>query len=187
MTLLALGLLIWIGVHLFPSVAPGSRDRLMQRLGNAYMGIFALLILTGLVLIVLGWRSAIPTYFYFPPMGLRHAAMLVVVIGFVLVVAASFPTRIKRYIRHPQLTGVLLWALAHLSVNGDSRSILLFGAIAAWCLVSMWTINRRDGEWVTPEITGGWWRDALIPVIGIVLAVLAVKFHRYLAGIPLMT
>ena len=29
--------------------------------------------------------------------------------------------------RHPQLTAVIVWAVAHLLVNGDLASIVLFG------------------------------------------------------------
>jgi len=101
-------------------------------------------------------------------------------------VAASFPTRIKRILRHPQLTGVLLWAIAHLLLNGDSRSVLVFGAVAVWTLISMVMINRRDVTWVKPEIAGGWHREIIIMVIGLVISALAVRFHQYLSGIPLI-
>jgi uncharacterized membrane protein len=188
MLLISLGLLLWIFVHLFPSLAPGARNQLVARMGlNPYKGIFSLLIIAGVLLIVLGWRATDPVYFYHPPPGMRHGAMLLVVIGFILMVAASFPkTRIKRFLRHPQLTGVLLWAIAHLFVNGDSRSLLVFGSIAAWCVVSMLLINRRDGAWIKPAVVQGWGREALIPVIGIALSLLVVRFHQYLSGIPLV-
>jgi uncharacterized membrane protein len=34
-------------------------------------------------------------------------------------------------VRHKQLTGVKAWAVAHLLVNGDLASILLFGGLLA--------------------------------------------------------
>ncbi|MCG7869144.1 MAG: NnrU family protein [Candidatus Thiodiazotropha taylori] len=188
MTLLLIGLTLWAGVHLFPSLLPQVRDDLIKRIGDGpYQGLFALLILTGVVLIVFGWRGTVPTQVYAPPAGLRHAAMLLVVIGFILMAAASFPrTRVKRLIRHPQLTGVLLWALAHLLANGDSRSLLLFSVMAIWTVVSMLLINRRDGAWVKPETTMAWYGELLVVVVGVGIAALVVRFHVYLAGVPLI-
>ncbi|MGB5440077.1 MAG: NnrU family protein, partial [Gammaproteobacteria bacterium] len=161
MSMLATGLLIWVVVHLFPSLLPKQRQKLISSIGDkAYQGIFALCILAGLLLMVFGWRSAIPTPVYTPLAELREPAMLLVVIAFVLLVAASFPsTRIKRVIRHPQLSGVLLWAIAHLLLNGDSRSLLLFPVLGVWSLVSMLTINRRDGIWIKPGKPDGWSQD----------------------------
>ena len=49
-------------------------------------------------------------------------------------------------IRHPQLTAVKLWALAHLLVNGDSASLLLFGGLLVWAAVEVVIINKQDGK-----------------------------------------
>ncbi len=188
MAMLISGLSIWIVVHLFPSVAPATRQHLISRMGNGpYQAVFALLLIAGLLLIIFGWRNAVPDHVYTPLAALRHPAMLLVVIGFILMVAASFPTRIKRVLRHPQLTGVLIWATAHLLLNGDSRSVLVFGALALWTVVSMLMINRRDGAWVKPEISGGWGREILIVVIGLVISAVALRFHHYLSGVALIS
>lgn len=188
MAMLIAGLAIWIAVHLFPSVAPASRQQLVTRLGNGpYQAIFSLLLIAGLLLIIFGWRNTVPDHVYTPLSALRHPAMLLVVIGFILMVAASFPTRIKRVLRHPQLTGVLLWAIAHLLLNGDSRSVLVFGALAVWTVVSMLMINRRDGAWVKPDIASGWGREVVIVIIGLVISAIAVRFHHYLSGVVLIT
>ena len=188
MWMLGIGLLIWVVVHLFPSVFPAARQSLITRLGNmTYQGVFALCILAGLLLIIFGWRNAVPTQVYTPPVALREPGMLLVVVGFILMAAANFPaTRIKRFIRHPQLTGVLLWAIAHLLMNGDSRSLLVFAVIGLWAPVSMLTINHRDGIWTRPDPPAGWTPEIIIVAAGIAVAALAVYFHEYLAGIPLV-
>jgi uncharacterized membrane protein len=186
MTYLVSGIFLWIVVHLFPSVAPAARERLVSRLGeHPYKGAFSLLILGALALMIYGWRHSVPVHVYLPAATLQPLGMLLTVVGFVLIVAASFPTRIKRVVRHPQLSGVLLWALAHLMLNGDSRSVTLFSALGAWCVVSMLTINRRDGPREQPAVPG-WGTEVAIVAIALVLVALVVYFHQYLSGVPLL-
>jgi uncharacterized membrane protein len=181
------GLLLWIGVHLFPAMAPATKQRIVARVGNpAYQGLFALLVMIGLLLIVFGWRGALPIQLYTPAMDMRHLGILVATLGILLFVASNFPSRLKRVIRHPQLTGVLLWSLAHLIANGDSRSLTVFGALAAWSIVSMLAINRRDGAWVKPAPGMGWGMEVVMALIGLAVAVLLVRFHQYLSGIALI-
>ena len=186
--MLSIGLLVWVAVHLFPSVLPVMRESLITRMGNmVYQGVFALCILAGLLLIVFGWRNAVPTQVYVPPAAMREPGILLVVAGFILMAASNFPaTRIKRFIRHPQLSGVLLWAIAHLLMNGDSRSLLVFAVIGLWAVVAMLTINRRDGAWIRPDPPAGWVPEILILAAGIALAALTGYFHQYLAGVPLI-
>ena len=188
MTMLSIGLLIWVTVHLFPSVLPNKRQSLIGRLGNnAYQGIFALLILASLLLIVFGWRTSVPTHLYAPVDALRLPAILLIYVGFILMVAANFPaTRFKQIIRHPQLTGVFIWAIAHFMMNGDSRSVLLFSVIATWCVVSVLTINHREGVWIKPDTTAGWGKETGIVLAGIVISAIMIYFHSYVSGIQLL-
>ncbi len=189
MILLISGVLIWTVVHLFPSLAPNTRKALISKLGEMpYQGLFAVCILMGLGMIILGWRSMVPLHIYQPVPALRHFAMLLVVFGLILMAAANFSTtRVKLYIRHPQLSGVLLWAIAHILANGDSRSLILFSAIAVWTVVSMITINRRDGVWQKPESVMPLYKESIIVIVGVVIAAVVIRFHVYLSGIPLVT
>jgi uncharacterized membrane protein len=186
MSLLILGLLIWIGVHLIPSVARPFRARLIERLDEQkYQGLFALGILTSMALIIFGWRSATPTLVYAAPAWGRMAAIVLVYPALVLFIASGLPTNIKRVIRHPQLTGVLVWSIGHLLANGDSRSLVLFGGMGAWALVAMTTINRRDGEWTRPEATPV--SGDLKPIlIGAVAYAILLLVHPYLSGMSAM-
>jgi uncharacterized membrane protein len=187
MSMIYAGLFLWIAIHLFPSVTPAGKQQVIAKIGDkAYQGIISVLILCGLLLIIFGWRNATPEFIYNPPVGIRHVAMLIAVAGIILFISANFPTRIKRFIRHPQLSGVLLWSIAHLLLNGDSRSVTVFGALAAWSLISMFTINRREGNWVKPEPGKGWWLEAVIIIVGLVVSAVIVRFHQYLSGISLI-
>ena len=146
MVWLLLGVLVWSVVHASKSAAPGLRAGLVQRLReDPYKGLFSLAILLSVVLMVVGWRAATPTPVYAPPAWGHAAALPLMIVALVLLVASAVPTNIKRVVRHPQLTGVALWALAHLLANGDRRSIVLFAGIGIWALLEMVLINRREG------------------------------------------
>ena len=102
-----------------------------------------------LVLMVWGYRAAafLPVYTPLPGMGhLNNTLMLIAV--FLFGVGGTKGGLYPR-IRHPMLIGVVVWAVAHLLVNGDTPSFVLFGGIAVWALVSMALINRA-GPWVVP-------------------------------------
>ena len=186
MTLLITGVLLWALVHLTPSVAQPLKQSLVGKLGeNGYKGVFSLLLLLAIALIVFGWRSIEqPQYLYFLPLWTRHLGMLLVVIGFILMGAANYATRIKRIIRHPQLTGFILWAVAHLMMNGDSRSIVLFGGFAIWAVLEIIFINRRDTGWVKPEAPG-WGVEIRGVVISLLVVGLFIFIHPWIAGVAI--
>ncbi len=184
MGLLVLGILLFTGVHLVPSLAPGLRGALVQRLGeNGYKGLFSLSLLLGMGLIVLGWRSTLPSLVYLPPAGLYPLALTLMVLAFLLMVISGRPSRLKQVLRHPQLTGVFLWGLGHLLVNGEQRSVLLFGALALWAVVEMIAINRRDGAWVKPG-PAPWSTDLISVVITGVVVAVVIFIHPWIAGVP---
>ena len=186
MGLLITGLLIWSLVHLTPSLAAPLRQKLITQLGDkVYKLLFAVLIFTALALIVLGWRSTLPSHLYQLPGFTRHIAMLLVLIAFVLFGASNYPSRIKQFIRHPQLTGVVVWAFAHLVMNGDSRSVLLFGSMGLWAILEIILINRREGEWVKQPVPG-WARELRGLAISLVVFVVVVMLHPYMTGVSII-
>ena len=186
MTLLTLGVLLWAVTHLMLSVAPSVKQSIAAKTGdNGFKGIFSLTMLVALALIISGWRSIEqPDYLYTLPLWTRHLGMLLVLIGFLLFVASGQPSRIKQYLRHPQLTGVIFWAAAHLMMNGDSRSVVLFGGLGLWAILEIIFINRRDGDWVKPEIPP-LSQDIKILVITAVVFAIAVAAHPWLAGVAI--
>ncbi|WP_428774527.1 NnrU family protein [Vibrio sp.] len=185
MLYLLLGLLLWSVVHLFPSVSVAGKASIVSRYGElAYKGVFSVLILLSLILIVVGWRSSIPTLLYVLPEFGRLLTLILMIFAFVLFVASKLPTNIKQLIRHPQLASVIVWAVAHLLANGDSRSVLLFGGLGVWAAVEMVLINKREGQWVKPE-RAGWFQDAICLVVGIVVFAVVIFLHPYLSGVSL--
>ena len=140
MILLVLGLALWWAAHLFKRLAPGPR----LAMGEAGKGAVAVAVVASVVLMVIGYRGADYVSLWEPPAFLRHINNLLMLLAFYLYAASGMKTRIARVIRHPQLTGFKTWAVAHLLVTGDLASVVLFGGLLAWAVVSVITINRTE-------------------------------------------
>jgi uncharacterized membrane protein len=185
MTLLILGLLLWTLVHLLPSAGRGVHTKLALKLGEGgYKGLFSLAILSALALIIVGWRSAQPSFVYVPMEQARSITYVLMLLAVSLFIGSTMQIHLRRALRHPQLLAVLLWSCAHLLSNGDSRSMVLFSGMAVWSVASMYFINRRDGAWSRPTING-WamdivWLAASIGIYGGLMWV-----HPWLAGVSL--
>jgi uncharacterized membrane protein len=193
MTLLLLGLVIFIGTHL-STTARGNRKALVARLGEGgYRSIYSLLSLIGIVLIVIGYgqyRASGYIPVWEPPVFTRHLALLLVWFAFVAFAAAYLPGRIRARLKHPMLAGVKIWAFAHLLANGDLGSIVLFGSFLAWAVVARISTRYRDEVVVhggPAAAPAGWRNDVLAVVIGTV-AYLAFAFwlHPWLIGVPVL-
>ena len=183
MTILIAGLLLFACAHLFPSVFSASRNKLATRLGsNAYRGLFSLLIVTSLVLIVIGWRSTAPAFVYDPPFAGGIVTSLVILIAFILFVASQTRSNIKRLARHPQMLAVILWSVAHLLVNGDMRSVLLFGGMGTWAVLEIVFCNRRDGSWQKPAPAPRIWDIATV-AFGATAFVILALLHETLFNV----
>ena len=186
MVLLVLGILLFAGVHFVPSLAPGLKASWLARLGeNGYKGTFSVLLLASFALIITGWRSAQPDFLYTPSPALRHPAMGLLLIAFLLMVVSSRSSRLSLMIRHPQLSGVTLWGIAHLLLNGDSRSLVLFGGMAVWAVLEMIAINRRDGAWVK-GVAPSWGTELVNLIIAVVVVGVVVYIHPWLSGMPVV-
>ena len=186
MGILVAGVLLWAVVHLMPAMAQSVRASCVNKLGeNGYKGVFSLLIALSLVLIVVGWRGATPDYVYHLPPMVKHISMTLMLLSFILLGASMYPTRIKKAFRHPQLMAVVVWSIAHLLVNGDSRSIVLFGGMGVWALLEIIFINRRDGAWIKAEVPG-WGREIRGLVISLVIFVAVMWLHPYITGVQII-
>lgn len=185
MALIILGLITWSTVHLIPAVAPGLKQQWVEKLGrHGYRGSFSLLIISAVTLMAMGWRQALPTYLYTLSETINHATITMMALACILFVASKFPSHIKRFIRHPQLSGVALWAFAHLLANGDSRSVTLFGGLFLWSIVEMVLISKREGQWVRPPVNGVLF-DVVVLALGGLLFTGLIFAHPYLSGVSL--
>ena len=146
MLLLIAGLLLWTGAHLFKRLAPAQR----ASMGDKGRGPIALTILAGVVLMVIGYRMADGAYLWGRSPAMVGINNLLMLFSVYLFAAAGAKTALARKMRHPMLGAVKLWALAHILVNGDVPSFVLFGGLLAWAVMEVILINRAEPEWIPP-------------------------------------
>jgi uncharacterized membrane protein len=191
MTILILGLVVFLGTHAF-TMARGARADAIARLGaGPYRGLYSLGSLLGFALIVWGfgaYRAGGYIQVWDPPVWTRHLALPLVWLAFVAFAAAYLPGRIRRALKHPMLAGLKIWAFAHLVANGDLGSMLLFGSLLAWAVVARISTKRRDevldhaGPVTAPA---GWRNDIIALVVGTALyLVFLIWLHPWLIGVP---
>ena len=196
MTLLILGLVLFLGIHSVAIVAPGWRNaQLVQRGEKGWKGLYAAVSLVGLVLLIYGYGQArqVAPVLYTPPAGLRHAALLLMLPVFPLLLATYLPGRIKTAAKHPTLLAVKFWALAHLLANGGAADALLFGAFLVWAVADRISLTHRP---VPPGASGalgaahgapsapGRWNDVIALLGGLaVYGVFMAGAHRWLIGV----
>lgn len=140
MIFLILGLALWAGAHLFKRLAPETR----ARMGDRGRGAVTMTLFAAIVLMVLGYRMAEGPVWWGRTPALTGINNLLVLIAFYLFAAAGMKTRVTRLTRHPQLIGFSLWAVAHLLVNGDLPSFILFGGLLIWALSEIAVIEASE-------------------------------------------
>ena len=183
---LTLGIILFGLVHLYPAAFATSRAAIGAKIGHmTYKGIHALLIILSLVMIVYGWQEAVDiTMVYTPPAWGPMVTVLLMFLAVFLFISARAGGNIKRLIRHPQLSSIILWGVAHLLSNGDSRSVTLFGAMVVWAILQMFFLNRRDGAWQKPD-KFPILRDIIVVVVSVVIFVALMSGHAHFTGVPL--
>ena len=148
MNILVLGLVVFLGVHSVRIFADGWRTAQLKRLGEGkWKGIYSLLSIAGFGLIIWGFGLARqqPEVLWVAPAAMRHAAALLMLVAFVLLVATYVPRNgIKSKVHHPMLLSVKVWAFAHLLSNGRLADLVLFGAFLAWAVLCFIAAKKRD-------------------------------------------
>lgn len=188
MLYLVLGLLLFLGTHSVRIVADDWRTRSRARLGTwRWRALYTLLSLLGFGLIVWGFGLArqSPWLLWSPPPVLRHLAMLLTLLSFVLLAAAYVPgNRIKARIRHPMMAAVKLWALAHLLTNGTLAHGLLFGTFLLWSVFAFLAARKRDIRGKTPYSQGSTGATGVTVALGVALWIaFTLWLHGLLIGI----
>ena len=190
MLLLGLGLAFFLAVHLLPT-SPGIRDGLVERFGKgAYMAIFSVLSLVGLVLIVYGfWKlQAHPgknPQLWVPPVWAKHVAFALMLPASIFLAAAYVPSRIRTTLKHPMLIAIKTWALAHLIANGDLGGVVLFTSFLLYAVYDRISLKSRVAGGMGPlgAKTGGLSGDITAVALGLAFyAFMLLWGHQALIG-----
>lgn len=188
MTLLVIGIIVFLGIHLLPTF-PHVRESLIEMLGDrAYKAAFGVLSLAGFALLVWGFATAPVIQVWSPPPWTRWVAIVLMLPAFIFLVAAYVPGRIKTKLKHPFLVAIKTWALAHLIANGDLASILLFGSFLAYAVYDRIALKgRQPTELIGTTAEGGARNDLIAIVLGVLFyVVFLVWLHPLLIGRAVM-
>jgi len=165
---------IFLVTHALPA-RPAIRTRLTGLIGRrAYLSLYSLVSLALLAwLIMAAGRAPYIGFWSWTPErawlanGLMAIALWLAVCGAAIANPFSLGGRAgKAYdaahpgilvvTRHPLLLALVLWSLAHITVNGDLAHILLFGSMGAFSLIGVHAMERR-----ARKRAGAQWRQVL--------------------------
>lgn len=190
MMLLIVGLVIFLGLHLVPT-SPEIRAGLRARLGpGLYAATFSIVSLISLAVIVMGYHKMQlhpgknPVLWQAPLWG-RHVALALMLPAMILLVAAYVPSRIRTAVKHPMLTAIMIWALAHLFANGEVASVLLFGSFLAYAIYDRISVEQRGAKGPLGNAQpSGIINDVIVVAVGVALyAAMLVGGHQWLIGV----
>ncbi|MFK8036238.1 MAG: NnrU family protein [Hyphomicrobiales bacterium] len=188
MTTLIIGLALFLGVHSTRIFLEPVRVRIINAFGEGLWKVgYTLLSVAGLVLIVIGFRSASldSVAVWIPPFAFLHLAALLMLVAFIVLAAAYVPAgRIKGALKHPMVVSVVIWSGAHLLINGMEHEVLLFGAFFVWAVLNFLSARFRDRQMRLTYIPGPLRNDFICIVVGVALWAGFVFFaHEWLFGV----
>jgi uncharacterized membrane protein len=170
--------------------SPAMRAGLEARFGEGrWKGMFALVSAIGLILMIWGFIAARRSgewgdMLFTPAPWTRHAAMLLVLVGFILVGASHGKSHLKLWVKQPMSVGIALWALAHLLGNGERPAVVLFGA---FLLIAVLDIIVSTARGKVPHYEPRLRSDIIAIVVGVILyALFLFGFHPYILGVPIV-
>jgi uncharacterized membrane protein len=177
--------LAFLGIHLFIS-GTRLRDALIGAIGERpYLGLFSLASFGVIAWLVMSYNAALASIenpiLYVPWIGVRHLAIPVMALAFLLAVPGLLlpnPTALKqesaaakaetirgvlRITRHPFLWGVVIWSVFHLSANGDEASVIFFGTFLLLALFGTFSIDAKRRRKMGEAWTGFASRTSNVP------------------------
>jgi len=184
MIVLAFGVMAMAALHLIAAV-PTWKLRVKEMTGERLYGpLFGLASLALLAVIVAGWRLSAFVPVYEPPAWGWMANYLLTFLAFQCFGVFLFRGQLRQRLRFPMGLAVIFWAAGHLLANGDQRSLILFGGLAAYAVAHV-AIAMAQGVRPAPEVRLG--HDLLSLLAGAALYGVMTQLHPALIGVPIFT
>jgi uncharacterized membrane protein len=168
--------------HAVP-VHAGAKSRLKAVLGSAFGPLYGLLSLVLLVAMIWAYRQAEPGIVYAVPSWGRHANFALSLLGFLCVGIFLFRGSWRQKLRYPMAIGVALWAAGHLLANGDGKSLIFFGGLAAAAVIQA-AVMAHAAERPSSDVRQG--HNFLSLMAGLAIYALMTQLHYAITGVPLV-
>lgn len=164
-----MGIAMFVGTHSISIIAPSWRDRCAERLGWRWRILCGVVSLLGIGLIVFGIREARqnPIVIYVAPYWMRRVTDVLMLPVLPLLLAAYLPGRIKTKLKHPMMIGIMVWATAHLLVNGMLADMVLFGSAFVWALWQRLFLGSRAAVTLMRAAPPSPYNDLVAIVVGV--------------------
>ena len=184
--ILILSILVFFLIHSI-SLNVTLRKSLIEKLGsnNRYKAVYSLIAgvsFTGMFLILRfypGSENSELNNFVFDNI---HK---VLPLASILIIAAYIPNNhFKKYLRHPMLIGLTIWATTHLLINTQYNQDIFFFAMIAFNIYMIIGIETRD-KFNLKAGKCSWKNDLAVVALGLIGHVSLIKLHYFLSGVSL--
>jgi len=179
---LILSLFVFLLLHSVPAM-PRLRSNLITLIGSrTYLAVYSAVSVTVMVWVVhaalrsdyvqlwqpAGWQALVTIVTSPLALFLVLAGLISANPSSISLRAGHAPGEIVAITRHPVLWGFIFWSLGHVVINGDVRSLILFGGLGIFSVVGLLILDRRarqrlDGDWPMVEA-----QTSIIPLAALV-------------------
>ncbi|MEN2494152.1 MAG: hypothetical protein TECD_00043 [Hyphomicrobiaceae bacterium hypho_1] len=197
MEIFIIGLVIFFSIHSI-AILGSLKEILIDKIGDLiYKVVFSIGSAIGLLLVIYGYAELRSNgtgneIFWVTSTWMKHFVLLSMLPSSIFIVAAYIPSRITKFVRHPMLVAIKIWASSHLIVNGDLASIILFSSFLCFAVIDIMSLKKRSGG-VFPTTNflcnkySGLIGDVAVISTGLILYMFMLFYgHYWLVGVTLL-
>ncbi|MBL1421389.1 MAG: hypothetical protein COC24_012845 [Alphaproteobacteria bacterium] len=177
--MLILGVLIINITHLISAIG-GLRQSLITKYSRRkFFAAYGLTSTAALLLIISGFYQRDFTPIYQPPIWGTNFNKATMLLAFFMLSSQFFNGHIKRWVKAPAITSIVIWSFGHLCANGDLHSIIMFGGFLLYALTALYFKHQKP----TPNTTYHYKYDIYAFTIGFIIYSAVGMAHPYFTGV----